>query len=121
MAETQRLTTPSIHYQIFIPAGTPGFHGGYIQDRFRYPWSTAPRASQDVDGLQAILRVYLGAADLTSTASFRKRHSEYDLATEAVSPAALARARPSGAVGPQRTEVSRVGTDGVRTCGSRWA
>src|SRR3546814_17222441 len=23
IAETQRLTTPSIHYQIFIPAGTP--------------------------------------------------------------------------------------------------
>src|SRR3546814_4863521 len=46
MAETQRLTTPLIHYQIFIPAGTPGFPGGYIQDRFRYPWSTAPRADR---------------------------------------------------------------------------
>jgi iron complex outermembrane receptor protein len=100
MAETQRLTTPSIHYQIFIPAGTPGFPGGYIQDRFRYPWSTAPRASQDVDGLQAIVRVDLGGADLTSTTSFRKRHSEYDLDNDAVSPAELARARAAGEVGP---------------------
>lgn len=99
MAETQRLTTPSIHYQIFIPAGTPGFPGGYIQDRFNYPWNTAPRASQDVDGLQAIVRVDLGGADLTSTTSFRKRHSEYDLDNDAVSPTELARARAAGQVG----------------------
>lgn len=99
MAETQRLTTPAIHYQIFIPAGTPGFPGGYIQDRFNYPWSTPPRASQDVDGLQAIVRVDLGGADLTSTTSFRRRHSEYDLDNDAISPAELARARAAGEVG----------------------
>lgn len=99
MAETQRLTTPSIHYQIFIPAGTPGFPGGYIQDQFRYPWSTKPRATQDVDGLQAIFRIDLGGADLTSTTSFRKRHSEYDLDNDAVSPAELARARAAGQIG----------------------
>ena len=99
LAETQRLITPSIHYQIFIPAGSPGFPGGYVQDRFRYPWNTAPRASQDVDGLQAIVRIDLGGADLTSTTSFRKRHSEYDLDNDAVSPAELARARAAGEVG----------------------
>ncbi len=98
-AETQRLTTPTIHYQIFIPAGTPGFPGGYIQDRFRYPWNTAPRASQDVDGLQALVRVDLGGADLTSTTSFRKRRSEYDLDNDAISPAELARARAAGQIG----------------------
>src|SRR3546814_10188321 len=48
MAETQRLTTPAVHYQLSIPAGTPVFPGGHTQDRFRYPWHTAPRASQDV-------------------------------------------------------------------------
>src|SRR3546814_1757460 len=85
MAETQRLTTPAVHYQISIPAGTPGFPGGYTQDRFRYPWNTAPRASQDVDGLQALVRVDLGGADLTSTTSFRKRTSEYDLDNDAIS------------------------------------
>src|SRR3546814_3520659 len=95
MAETQRLTTPAIHYQISIPAGTPGFPGGYTQDRFRYPWNTAPRASQDVDGLQALVRVDLGGADLTSTTSFRKRTSEYDLDNDAISPAELARSRPA--------------------------
>lgn len=99
MAETQRLTTPAIHYQIFIPAGTPGFPGGYIQDKFSYPWSTAPRATQDVDGLQAIVRADLGGADLTSTTSFRKRHSEYDLDNDAVSPTELARAKAAGQVG----------------------
>ncbi len=99
MAETQRLTTPTIHYQIFIPAGTPGFPGGYIQDRFRYPWNTAPRATQDVDGLQAIFRIDLGGADLTSTTSYRKRRSEYDLDSDAVSPTELARARAAGEVG----------------------
>src|SRR3546814_18408137 len=99
MAETQRLTTPSIHYQIFIPAGTPGFPGGYIQDRFRYPWSTAPRASQDVDGLQAIMRVDLGAANLTSTKSFRKRHSEYDLKNYAVRHAQERKSRVYGKSG----------------------
>ncbi|ATW03276.1 MAG: TonB-dependent receptor [Parasphingorhabdus sp.] len=99
MAETQRLTTPAIHYQISIPAGTPGFPGGYTQDRFSYPWSTPPRASQDVDGLQAIFRIDLGGADLTSTTSFRKRHSEYDLDNDAVSSAELARARAAGQIG----------------------
>ncbi len=98
-AETQRLTTPTIHYQISIPAGTPGFPGGYTQDRFRYPWNTAPRASQGVDGLQALVRVDLGGADLTSTTSFRKRTSEYDLDNDAISPAELARARAAGQIG----------------------
>ncbi len=99
VAETQRLTTPSIHYQIFIPAGTPGFPGGYIQDRFRYPWNTAPRASQDVDGMQAIFRIDLGGSELTSTTSYRKRRSEYDLDNDAISPAELARARAAGQIG----------------------
>jgi iron complex outermembrane recepter protein len=99
LAETQRLTTPAIHYQIFVPAGTPGFPGGYIQDQFNYPWNTAPRASQDVDGMQAIVRVDLGGAQLSSTSFFRKRHSEYDLDNDAVSPAELARARAAGEVG----------------------
>src|SRR3546814_19118428 len=31
-AETQRLTTPTIHYQISIPSGPPGFPGGYTQE-----------------------------------------------------------------------------------------
>src|SRR3546814_20244780 len=75
-AETQRLTPPTIHYQISLPAGTPGFPGGYTQDRFRYPWNTPPRASQDVDGLQARVRVDLGGADLTSPTSFRTPPSE---------------------------------------------
>lgn len=99
LAETQRLTTPAIHYQIFIPAGTPGFPGGYIQDRFRYPWSTAPRATQDIDGMQAIVRIDLGGAELNATTNFRKRHSEYDLDNDAVSPAELARARAAGQIG----------------------
>ncbi len=99
LAETQRLTTPTIHYQISIPAGTPGFPGGYSQDQFRYPWSTAPRASQDVDGLQAIIRVDLGGAQLASTTFYRKRHSEYDLDNDAISPAELARARAAGQIG----------------------
>ncbi|PKB13573.1 iron complex outermembrane receptor protein [Novosphingobium kunmingense] len=98
-AETQRLTTPSIHYQIYIPAGTPGFPGGYIQDQFSYPWNTPPRATQDVDGLQAIFRVDLGSAELTSTSSFRKRRSEYDLDNDAVNPTELARARAAGQIG----------------------
>lgn len=99
LAETQRLTTPAIHYQIFIPAGTPGFPGGYVQDRFRYPWNTAPRASQDVDGMQAITRIDLGGAQLNATTFFRKRRSEYDLDNDAVSPAELARARAAGQIG----------------------
>src|SRR3546814_11676090 len=64
-----------------------------------YPWNTAPRASQDVDGLQALVRVDLGGADLTSTTSFRKRTSEYDLDNDAISPAELARARAAGQIG----------------------
>lgn len=99
LAETQRLTTPTIHYQISIPAGTPGFPGGYTQDRFSYPWNTAPRASQDVDGLQAIVRVDLGGAQLAATSFFRKRHSEYDLDNDAISPTELARARAAGQIG----------------------
>lgn len=101
MAETQRLTTPSVHYQISIPPLTAGFPGGYTQDAFRYPWNTKPRASQDVDGLQALVRVDLGEAKLTSTTSYRRRHSEYDLDNDAVGPEELARARAAGQVGPR--------------------
>ncbi|MBD3744960.1 TonB-dependent receptor [Sphingopyxis alaskensis] len=100
LAETQRLTTPTIHYQISIPAGTPGFPGGYIQDQFRYPWNTAPRATQDVDGLQAMVRVDLGEAQLSATTLYRKRHSEYDLDNDAVNPDELARARAAGEISP---------------------
>ncbi len=99
LAETQQLITPTIHYQIFIPAGTPGFPGGYIQDRFSYPWNTKPRAAQDVDGLQAIIRVDLGGAQLASTTFYRKRHSEYDLDNDTINPAELARARAAGQIG----------------------
>lgn len=98
LAETQDLTTAAIPYQISIPAGTPGFPGGYIQDQFRYPWNTPPRASQDVDGLQAMLRIDLGGARLNATTLFRKRHSEYDLDNDAVNPDELARARAAGEI-----------------------
>lgn len=99
LAETQSFTVPTIHYQISIPAGTPGFPGGYTQDRFNYPWDTAPRATQDVDGLQALLKIDLGGAELSGTTSYRRRHSEYDLDNDAISPAELARARAAGQIG----------------------
>ncbi len=99
MAETQSFTVPTIHYQISIPAGTPGFPGGYTQDQFSYPWDTAPRATQDVDGLQALLKIDLGGAELSATTSYRRRHSEYDLDNDAISPAELARARAAGQIG----------------------
>lgn len=99
LAETQDLTTPTIHYQISIPAGTPGFPGGYTQDRFAYPWSTAPRATQDIDAYQAIARLDLGGAQLVSTTLYRERASEYDLDNDAISPTELARARAAGQIG----------------------
>lgn len=99
LAETQSFTVPTIHYQIFIPAGTPGFPGGYTQDRFSYPWNTPPRATQDVDGLQALLKIDLGGAELNATSSYRRRHSEYDLDNDAISPVELARARAAGQIG----------------------
>lgn len=99
LGETQDYTVPTIHYQIAIPAGTPGFPGGYTQDRFTYPWSTEPRAEQGVDALQALLRIDLGSAEINSTTSFRKRRSEYDLDNDAISPAELARARAAGQIG----------------------
>ncbi len=99
LAETQDLTTPTIHYQISIPAGTPGFPGGYTQNRFNYPWNTAPRATQDIDAYQAIVRLDLGGAQLRSTTLYRKRASEYDLDNDAISPAELARARAAGQIG----------------------
>src|SRR3546814_20733231 len=41
----------------------------------------------------------MGGADLTSTTSFRKRTSEYDLDNDAISPAELAGARAAGQIG----------------------
>jgi iron complex outermembrane receptor protein len=100
LAETQELTTPSIHYQIAIPAGTPGFPLGYTQPQFAYPWNTPPRAEQTVDAYQALVDLDLGGAKLTSTTLFRTRGSEYDLDNDAVSPTELARARAAGEISP---------------------
>lgn len=99
LAETQDLTTPTIHYQISIPAGTPGFPGGYTQDRFSYPWNTPPRATQDIDAYQAKVRLDLGGAQLNATTLYRERASEYDLDNDAISPEELARARAAGQIG----------------------
>ncbi|MBT9444629.1 MAG: TonB-dependent receptor [Hyphomonadaceae bacterium] len=99
LAETQDLTTPAIHYQLAIAPGTPGFPGGYTQDQFNYPWNTAPRATQDVDGLQIVATYDFGAATLVSTTHYRERASQYDLDSDAVNPTELARARAAGQVG----------------------
>jgi iron complex outermembrane receptor protein len=98
LAETQRMTVPTISYQAYIPAGTPGYPGGYIQDKFRYPWSTAPNATQDVDGLQGIIRVHLGNIEIDSTTLFRKRRSNYALDSDAMNATELARARAAGQI-----------------------
>lgn len=99
LAETQDLITPTIHYQVSIPAGTPGFPGGYTQNQFSYPWNTAPRAEQNIDAFQAIARLDLGSAQLVSTTLYRERASEYDLDNDAISPTELARARAAGQIG----------------------
>ena len=99
LAETQDLVTPTIHYQISIPAGTPGFPGGYTQNQFSYPWNTAPRAEQDINGYQATAKLDLGGAQLVSTTLYRERASEYDLDNDAISPAELMRARAAGQIG----------------------
>lgn len=98
LAETQDLTTPAIHYQVAIPAGTPGFPGGYIQPQFDYVWNTAPRAIQDVDGYQAMATIDLGGAELSSTTLVRKRNSQYDLDNDGINPDELARAKADGRV-----------------------
>lgn len=100
LAETQDLKTPSVHYQVEIPAGTPGFPGGYTQDRFSYPWNTAPRAEQDIDAFQALAKIDLGGAEMVSSTLYRKRMSAYDLDNDGVNPEELARARAAGQIGP---------------------
>jgi iron complex outermembrane receptor protein len=100
LLETQELTPPSIHYQIAIAAGAPGFPGGYIQPQFSYPWSTPPRTEQNIDGYQAIATFDLGGAELSSTTLFRTRNSEYDLDNDALSAQELARAVAAGQVSP---------------------
>lgn len=99
LAETQDLTTPGIPYQIYIPRGTPGFPGGYIQPKYEYPWNTAPDAQQDIDNYQLVGELALGATTLSTTTNFRRRSSGYDLDTDGVNPTELARARAAGEVG----------------------
>lgn len=98
LAETQDLTTPNIHFQVDIPAGRPGFPGGYTQEQFTYPWSTAPRAIQDIDSFQAIAELDLGGALLKSTSLYRVRDSEFDFDNDGVSAPELARIRGLGLV-----------------------
>lgn len=100
LAETQDLLTPAIHFQLDIPAGIPGFPGGYTQEQFSYPWSTPPRAKQNIDGYQAMISVDLGGAELSSTTLFRKRNSEYDLDNDGVNADELARAVAEGLISP---------------------
>ena len=100
LAETQELTTPTIHYQIDIPAGTPGFPGGYTQPVFSYPWNTPPRASQDIDAVQFRVGYDLEGARLSSTTLWRVRNSEYDLDNDAINPEELANAVAAGQISP---------------------
>lgn len=97
LAETQELITPAIHYRVVIPAG--GFFPiGYSQPKFAYPWSTPPRAQQDIDAYQMVATIDLGGAELSSTTLFRTRNSEYDLDNDGLSPAEFARARSTGEI-----------------------
>ncbi|MBN8815218.1 MAG: TonB-dependent receptor [Sphingomonas sp.] len=96
LAETQDLTTPDVFYQIAIARGTPGFPGGFVQDKFRYTWNTRPRATQDVDTYQALATLDLGGATLSSTTSYRVRNSQYDLDNDGIDAADLAAARARG-------------------------
>lgn len=99
LVENQQLTTPNITYQIAIPAGSPGFPGGYEQDRFSYPWSTPPEAKQNVTGVMLVQQWDLGGATLSATSSGRIRESSYLLDSDGVNAAELARARAAGQVG----------------------
>lgn len=99
LVENQQLTTPAITYQIAIPAGSPGFPGGYIQDQFNYPWNTSPIAKQNISAAMLSADIDLGWARLTSTTLFRIRESMYSLDNDGVNPEELARARAAGQVG----------------------
>lgn len=98
LAETQDLDTPNIHFQVDIPAGRPGFPGGYTQEQFSYPWSTASRATQDIDSFQAIAELDLGGSVLKATTLYRERDSEYDFDNDGLSAPELARIRDLGLV-----------------------
>ena len=100
LVENQQLTTPTITYQIAIPAGSAGFPGGYVQDQFSYPWNTAPLAKQNISAAILSAEVDLGWAQLSSTSLFRVRESMYALDSDGVNPQELARARAAGQVGP---------------------
>lgn len=100
LAETQDLTTPGIPYRLSIPAGTPGFPGGYIQPEFTYPWNTPPDAQQDVDNYQLIGEISLGSVTLSTTTNYRRRASSYDLDADGVNPEELARAKAAGEIHP---------------------
>jgi iron complex outermembrane receptor protein len=99
LAEQQELTTPDVSYQIAIARGTPGFPGGFVQPQFSYAWSTAPRATQDVNTYQGFGTLDLGGGlALSSTTSYRVRRSQYDLDNDGIDAASLAAARATGAV-----------------------
>ncbi|MGH6999053.1 MAG: hypothetical protein ACREEO_12720, partial [Phenylobacterium sp.] len=100
LVENQQLTTPTITYQIAIPAGSVGFPGGYVQDQFSYPWNTAPLAKQDISAAMLSAEIDLGWAQLSSTSLLRIRKSMYALDSDGVNPQELARARAAGQVGP---------------------
>lgn len=98
LAETQRMTIPTISYQAAIAPGTTGYPGGYTQDMYNYPWSTAPGSTQDIDGIQGLVRIHLGGVEIDSTTLFRKRSSYYALDSDALNPTELARAKAAGQI-----------------------
>ncbi|MCA0356218.1 MAG: TonB-dependent receptor [Proteobacteria bacterium] len=97
--ETQQLTTPAITFQVYIPAGTPGFPGGYIQDNRRYPWNQAPSAKQNVNAATLNSDWDLGWGKLSASSMIRTRESSYSLDADGLDAPSLAAAKAAGQVG----------------------
>jgi iron complex outermembrane receptor protein len=116
LGEFQDAEIPSVTFRAFVrPGATPAFPLGYVQDPYRYPWNTPPRAYQDVEMHILSAEFDLGFATLNSISSYRKRKSFFQFDQDAIDPATLAQLNAQGQNRNANPNLSRADFDRTRT------
>lgn len=104
LAERSYAHLPALNFQVFIPPGTAGFPNGAIQPQYAYGWNGNMEAKQNQESLIFSVDYDLEFANLSTTASLRKRETAHAFDADGLDPNFLAQLRAGG--GALNTDVN---------------